>query len=53
MTDEDKTKARELLNELDNIKGPGQRLRNWKIKAQTFLVFAAIKKLKDKKSYEN
>lgn len=40
-------KAKEILSELDEIKtADKQKIINWNIKARTFLVFAAIRKLK-------
>lgn len=42
LTEIEKQKARELLDELNDIKGPGG-LPNWNIKAQTLLVFIAAR----------
>jgi len=42
LTQIDKARAKSLLKELDEIKGP-DGLLDWNIKAQTFLVFTAAK----------
>lgn len=48
--DAEKQQAIALLTELDTIKGGDQlRRSNWIARAQTFLIFAAIKCLGDNK----
>ena len=42
LTQSDKARAKSLLKELEEIKGP-EGLLDWNIKAQTFLVFTAAK----------
>lgn len=39
----EKRQVRKLLDEIDNMKGPGE-LEAWNIKAQTLLVFAAMRR---------
>lgn len=41
---ETKQKAKQLLFELDNMKGPAG-LSEWNIRTQTFLIFEAMKQL--------
>ena len=43
LTETENQQARQLLDELAEIKGPGRALDFWIIKARTLLVFAAIK----------
>lgn len=35
--------AKSLLKELDEIKRPGPKLQDWKIRAQTFLTFSYLR----------
>lgn len=43
LTETEKQKAAELLEELAEIKGPGTALENWNIRAQTLLVFIVMR----------
>jgi hypothetical protein len=43
LTETEKQKAVELLDELAEIKGPGQALDYWNIKARTLLVFIVMR----------
>lgn len=43
MNQQETQRLQKLLDELGEIKGPGKLLRDWNLRAQTFLIFLLTK----------